>query len=105
MIILAFVVIALISGFIANWLVGRNRGYETWEMFVAGMVGSFVGGLIFSLVAGDGLELRPSGFIGSILGAVVVLLIYGPLRTMLRPSLRNKPATKNTALPPKKKNG
>jgi uncharacterized membrane protein YeaQ/YmgE (transglycosylase-associated protein family) len=100
----AFVVIALVAGFVANWLVGRGRGYETWELFVAGIVGSFVGGLIFNLVAGNGLDFQITGLVGSILGAIVVLAIYGPLRTTLRPSLRNKPATKNTALPEKRKN-
>jgi uncharacterized membrane protein YeaQ/YmgE (transglycosylase-associated protein family) len=35
-----------------------------------------VGGLLVSLIAGDGLELRPSGLIGSFLGAIVVLLIW-----------------------------
>jgi uncharacterized membrane protein YeaQ/YmgE (transglycosylase-associated protein family) len=101
--ILGFVVIALVAGFIANWLVGRNRGYETWELFVAGIVGSFVGGFIFNLFSGDAQGFPISGFIGSTLGAIIVLLIYGPLRTRLRPSLRNQPAPKNTALPPKKK--
>jgi len=86
MIVLAFIVIALVAGFVANWLVGRGRGYETWELFVAGIVGSFVGGLIFNLVAGNGFDFHWTGLLGSILGAVVVLLIYGPLRKMLRPS-------------------
>ena len=105
MIILAFIVIALVAGFVANWLVGRSRGYETWELFLAGLVGSFVGGLIFNLLAGNGIDFQITGLVGSILGAIVVLLIYGPLRPMLRPSLRNQPQAKNTALPPKKKNG
>ena len=39
--------------------------------------GWLVGGLIFSLVAGDGIELRSSGLLGSILGAVIVLAIWG----------------------------
>ena len=43
---------------------------------VSGLIGSFVGGLIFSLVAGDGLELRPSGIIGSLLGAVIVTVVW-----------------------------
>jgi uncharacterized membrane protein YeaQ/YmgE (transglycosylase-associated protein family) len=34
-----------------------------------------VGGLLFSLIAGDGLALRPSGIIGSILGAVILMLV------------------------------
>jgi uncharacterized membrane protein YeaQ/YmgE (transglycosylase-associated protein family) len=43
---------------------------------VAGLVGSFVGGLLFSLLAGDGLELRASGLIGSFVGAVIVTAIW-----------------------------
>lgn len=39
---------------------------------VAGLVGSFVGGLLSSALAGDGLALRPSGIIGSLVGAVIV---------------------------------
>ena len=34
-----------------------------------------MGGLLTSLVFGDGLAFRPSGLIGSILGATLVLLV------------------------------
>lgn len=84
MIILAFVVIALVAGFIANYLVAGRRKYENWELFVIGIVGSFVGGLILSLLDGGGLDIRPSGLIGSIIGAIVALVIYGPIRDRLR---------------------
>ena len=43
---------------------------------IAGLVGSFVGGLLASLLTGDGLELRPSGIIGSIVGAIIVTAIW-----------------------------
>jgi uncharacterized membrane protein YeaQ/YmgE (transglycosylase-associated protein family) len=86
LIVLAFIVIALVAGYVANWLVGKGRGYETWELFVAGIVGSFVGGLIFNLVGGNGFDIHWTGLVGSTLGASVVLLIYGPLRKMLRRS-------------------
>ena len=43
-------------------------------LIVAGLVGSFVGGLLVSLLAGDGLALRPSGLIGSFVGAILVTL-------------------------------
>jgi uncharacterized membrane protein YeaQ/YmgE (transglycosylase-associated protein family) len=86
LIVLAFIVIALVAGFIANWLVGRGRGYETWELFVAGIVGSFVGGLIFNLIGGNGFDIHWTGLVGSTLGAIVVLLVYGPVRKMLRGS-------------------
>jgi uncharacterized membrane protein YeaQ/YmgE (transglycosylase-associated protein family) len=84
MIILAFVVIALVAGFIANWLVAGKRKYENWELFVVGIIGSFVGGLIFNLIDGGGLDIRISGLIGSTIGAIVVLVIYGPIRDQLR---------------------
>ena len=104
-ILLASIVIALVAGFIADYLVGRARQYERWELFVVGMIGSFVGGAIFSfLEGGDLLALRPSGLIGSIIGAIVVLLIYGPVRDRLRAkSTPATPAGKNTAIKPKKK--
>ena len=35
-----------------------------------------VGGLAASFLAGDGLELKPSGLIGTVLGAVVVLALW-----------------------------
>ena len=76
--------IALVAGFVANWLVAGKRKYENWELFVVGIIGSFVGGLIFNLIDGGGLEIRISGLIGSIIGAIVVLLIYGPVRDQLR---------------------
>jgi len=91
MIILAFIVIALVAGFIANWLVGRGRNYENWELFVVGIIGSFVGGLIFNLLAGNGIDFNITGLIGSTLGAIVVLALYGPLRTWWRK--RNAPVS------------
>jgi uncharacterized membrane protein YeaQ/YmgE (transglycosylase-associated protein family) len=93
MIIVAFIVIALVAGFVANWLVGRGRNYETWELFVVGIIGSFVGGLIFNLVAGKGIDFDITGLIGSTLGAIVVLALYGPLRSRLRPSTVKQEST------------
>ena len=54
------------------------------QSLIAGVAGSFVGGLGASLLSGDGLALRPSGLIGSVIGAIIVLLIWRamlPLRT------------------------
>ena len=36
----------------------------------------FVGGLLASLLAGDGLAFKPSGLIGSFIGAVLVTLVW-----------------------------
>lgn len=69
-------------GAVAQWILGRRgSGRTDWTMaFFAGLGGSFVGGLIFSLIAGDGLALRPSGIIGSLLGAIIVTAIWQEIR-------------------------
>ena len=74
MILLALLLWGLVAGWLANLLLGGGMRPDNWaELLIAGLVGSFVGGLLVSLLAGDGLALRPSGIIGSVVGAVIVL--------------------------------
>ena len=76
MILLAILLWGLLAGWLANMLLGGGSRPAEWgPLLVAGLAGSFVGGMSFSLLAGDGLKLRPRGMIGSILGAVIVLAI------------------------------
>jgi len=65
----------MLIGWIAQAILGMGARPNA-QSLIAGLVGSFVGGLIASLIAGDGLKLRPSGIIGSIVGAIIVLLIW-----------------------------
>ena len=70
---------ALIIGAIAQWILGQTKrgGGVDWAMaLIAGLVGSFLGGLLFSLIAGDGLAFRPSGIIGSLLGAIIITALW-----------------------------
>jgi uncharacterized membrane protein YeaQ/YmgE (transglycosylase-associated protein family) len=73
--ILALLVFGLFIGWLAQLALGMGSQPDG-RTLIAGLVGSFVGGLLASLIAGDGLELRPSGFIGSFVGAVIVLAIW-----------------------------
>ncbi len=82
MLILGVILFGMSIGAIAQWLLGRTRrsGVD-WSMaIVAGLGGSFVGGLLASLIAGDGIEFRPSGVIGSIIGAVIVTVVWLQIR-------------------------
>jgi uncharacterized membrane protein YeaQ/YmgE (transglycosylase-associated protein family) len=73
MLIIALILFGMIAGAAAQLLLGRPRGRIDWSLaFATGLAGSFVGGLLASLIAGDGLDLQPSGLIGSIVGAVIV---------------------------------
>ena len=81
MLILAIIVIGIAAGWVAQLVLGRNGRQTDWTLaFVTGIVGSFVGGLLFSLIAGDGLAIEMSGLIGSIIGAIVVLAIVRAVR-------------------------
>jgi uncharacterized membrane protein YeaQ/YmgE (transglycosylase-associated protein family) len=76
--IIAMLGFGALAGWAAQMILGRRVDWG--QAIVAGLVGSFVGGLLISLISGDGLELRPSGLIGSIVGAIVVVAILGAVR-------------------------
>ena len=80
MLIIAIILFGMLVGAAAQLLLGPRRHGINWTTaLVAGLVGSFVGGLLISLLAGDGLEFRPSGIIGSIAGAILVTLAWSYL--------------------------
>ncbi len=73
--ILGLLVFGLAIGWIGQLVLGMGTKPNA-QSLIAGVAGSFVGGLLASLIAGDGLALRPSGLIGSVIGAIIVLLIW-----------------------------
>ena len=74
MLILAIILFGMIVGAAAQFVLGTGRGVDWGMALGAGLIGSFVGGLLISLLAGDGLAIRPSGLIGSFVGAILVTL-------------------------------
>jgi uncharacterized membrane protein YeaQ/YmgE (transglycosylase-associated protein family) len=81
MLIIGIVLFGMLVGAAAQLLLRtRGRGINWTTAVVAGLLGSLVGGLLVSLLAGDGLALRPSGIIGSIVGAILVTLAWNYLQ-------------------------
>ena len=77
MLILLLLVSGMAIGGLAQVILGRSGYHIDWQMaLIAGVGGSFIGGLISSLIAGDGLAIKPSGIIGSIVGALVVTAVW-----------------------------
>jgi uncharacterized membrane protein YeaQ/YmgE (transglycosylase-associated protein family) len=73
------VVIGLIAGFIARAVVPGPDPMGVGGTIVLGIVGSFIGGFLGWALFGKDLDegaLQASGIIGSIIGAIVALLIY-----------------------------
>ena len=79
MLILTIIVIGMSAGWLAQLILGRTANMG--EALIAGLIGSFVGGLLVSLLTGGGLAIRPSGLLGTIAGAVIVLAIWGTFRS------------------------
>jgi uncharacterized membrane protein YeaQ/YmgE (transglycosylase-associated protein family) len=78
MLILGILAFGMFIGWLAQLILGQGSKPDGRSL-IAGLTGSFVGGLLISLLAGDGLDLRPSGIIGSIAGAVIVLAVWSQL--------------------------
>lgn len=72
MLIFAILGFGIIVGFIAGWITGT----ESWgKRILYGLLGSFVGGTLASLIVDGDFDIHPSGLIGSIVGAIVLMLI------------------------------
>lgn len=71
-----FIIIGLIAGYIARALVPGPDPMGIIGTLILGVVGSFIGGFLWNLLFGGGELLATSGLIGSILGAIIALLIY-----------------------------
>ena len=77
--IISLIVVGLIAGALARLLVPGRDPMGIGATIVLGIVGSFVGGFLADvLFRSDAADrgFSPAGLLGSIIGAVIVLLIY-----------------------------
>ena len=77
--IVTLIIVGLIAGALARLIVPGKQHMSILMTIVIGMVGSFVGGFLGYLIFGkDSAEgfFQPSGIIGSIIGAIIVLLVW-----------------------------
>ena len=88
--IVSLIVIGLIAGALARLVVPGKQNISIPMTILIGIVGSFVGGflgyLIFHKDSQNGF-IQPSGIIGSVIGSIIVLLVY--LRISGRRSVRH----------------
>ncbi|OLD52760.1 MAG: transglycosylase [Chloroflexi bacterium 13_1_40CM_2_70_6] len=78
--LIGFLVVGLVAGFIARFLVPGPDPMGWLGTLVLGLIGSFVGGTLAALIFGGTLEMSASGLIGSVVGAIIVLLIWRAMR-------------------------
>ena len=68
--------VGLVAGAIARFLVPGPDPMGWLGTLILGIIGSFVGGTLAALIFGGTLTLSPAGLLGSIIGAIIVLLIW-----------------------------
>ena len=76
--IIAWIVFGFIIGLIARAIVPGRQGLGLIMTTLLGVAGSLIGGLIASaLSGGTATGFHPSGFLGSLIGAIALLVIGG----------------------------
>jgi len=77
--ILMLILVGLIAGFVARAVVPGDDSMSIGATIVLGIVGSFLGGFLADVLFrndAEDLGLSPAGILGSIIGAIIALLIY-----------------------------
>ena len=72
------ILIGFVVGLIARALMPGVQSLGFWMTALLGIVGSFVGGFIGSMISkpAPGARFHPAGLVMSIVGAIVVLLVW-----------------------------
>lgn len=77
--IITFLIVGFLAGLLARALVSGPGPKGLIRTTILGVIGSFIGGLLGYLIFGKDLgegSFQISGFVGSVIGAVLVLLVY-----------------------------
>ena len=77
--IVYLLIVGIVAGFLARLLVPGRDPMGFWATVLLGIIGSFVGGFLGYVLFNKDLDegaLQTSGILGSIIGAILVLLVY-----------------------------
>jgi uncharacterized membrane protein YeaQ/YmgE (transglycosylase-associated protein family) len=73
--IIGFIILGIIAGYLGRLLMPGRQKMGFLATALLGMVGSVVGGTLASLIFEGDLDLSAAGFLGSIVGVLIVLFI------------------------------
>jgi uncharacterized membrane protein YeaQ/YmgE (transglycosylase-associated protein family) len=80
-----WLIVGILAGALARLLVPGRDPMGLLGTLVLGLVGSLIGGFLGDLLVSGDDDFSPAGLIGSIIGAVIALLVY-------RAVVRRRPA-------------
>lgn len=83
-----WLIVGILAGALARLLVPGRDPMGLLGTLVLGLVGSLVGGFLGDLLVSGDDDFSPAGLIGSIIGAVIALLVYRAVVQRRRPLSR-----------------
>lgn len=80
--IISWIVLGLVAGILAKWIMPGKQGGGLIVTSILGIVGAFVGGFVGSLLGLGGTdELNIKTIAVAVGGALIVLFIYGKVKS------------------------
>jgi uncharacterized membrane protein YeaQ/YmgE (transglycosylase-associated protein family) len=77
--LISLFIIGVIAGYLARLIVPGDDPLSFWMTVGLGVVGSYVGGLLAWAIFERENAFAPTSIIGSVIGAVIVLVVYNAL--------------------------
>lgn len=74
-----WLLIGLVAGLLARFLFPGPVPLSLGQTLLLGLAGSLLGGFLGDVVEGRRAGMRPAGLVGSVIGAIVVIIIFRTL--------------------------
>ena len=74
--IIAFIILGALAGWVASMIAGTNAQMGLLANIIVGVIGAFIGGMLFNMFGGSGVSgFNFWSFLVALVGSVILLMI------------------------------